>query len=54
MRLVTIKAPSGQGKSVADIAFAAGASRVSIRQARQYTSDHTETDLDVVEIDFNT
>ncbi|SFH14313.1 DUF389 domain-containing protein [Pontibacter chinhatensis] len=54
MRLVTIKAPSGQGKNIAEIAFAAGATHVSIRQARKYTSDHLETELDVVEVETAT
>ncbi|MDX5423256.1 MAG: hypothetical protein LPK14_13445 [Hymenobacteraceae bacterium] len=54
MRLVTIKAPSGQGKSVAELAFAAGASHVTIRQARKYTADQNVTDLDVVEVETAT
>ncbi|WP_266205860.1 DUF389 domain-containing protein [Pontibacter kalidii] len=54
MRLVTIKAPSGQGKEIAEIAFAAGIAHVSIRQARKYNSDHRETDLDVVEVETAT
>ena len=54
MRLVTVKAPSGQGKNIAEIAFAAGAANVSIRQERKYTADQSVTDLDVVELETAT
>jgi len=54
MRLITVKAPEGQGKNIAEVAFAAGAAQVSLRQAKQYTADHQETALDVVEIETAT
>ncbi|MBF9255714.1 hypothetical protein I2I11_20620 [Pontibacter sp. 172403-2] len=54
MRLITVKAPEGQGKNIAEVAFAAGAAQVSFRQAMQYTADHQETVLDVVEIETAT
>ncbi|MFD2247502.1 DUF389 domain-containing protein [Pontibacter ruber] len=54
MRLVTVKAPEGEGKNVADVAFAAGISQISVQQAKQYTADHQEKVLDVVEVETAT
>ncbi|MFD2998911.1 hypothetical protein ACFS7Z_00945 [Pontibacter toksunensis] len=54
MRLITVKAPEGQGRSIAEVAFAAGAAQVSMRQERQYSPDHLELPLDVVEVETAT
>ncbi|MBB6611551.1 hypothetical protein H7F15_10930 [Pontibacter sp. Tf4] len=54
MRLVTVKAPSGQGKNIAQIAFESEIEHVSILQSRQYSSNQSQTELDVVEIETAT
>ncbi|PRY07302.1 hypothetical protein CLV24_12440 [Pontibacter ummariensis] len=54
MRIITVKAPEGQGKNVANLAFAAGASQVSVRQEIRYTTDHQEKKLDVVQVETAT
>ena len=54
MRLITVKAPEGQGKNIADLAFAAGAAQVSVQQAIQYSANRQEVALDVVEVETAT
>lgn len=54
MRLVTVKAPDGQGRLIAEAAFAAGISRVSVRQEKQYSIDSKEVMLEVVEMETAT
>ena len=50
MRLITVKAPAGQGKKIMEVAFTAGASQVSMRQEELYSPNHPERALDVVEV----
>ncbi|GAB3202420.1 hypothetical protein ABID22_003877 [Pontibacter aydingkolensis] len=54
MRLITVKAPEGHGKSIAELAFTAGAKQVSVRQEKKYYPDQRETMLDVVEVETAT
>lgn len=54
MRLITVKAPEGQGKNIAEIAFSADINQVSVRQERQYKANHQEVTLDVVEAETAT
>ena len=54
MRLITVKAPQGQGRGIAEVAFAAGARQVSLSQTTKLTSDKQETSEDVVEIETAT
>ncbi|WP_276496924.1 hypothetical protein [Pontibacter litorisediminis] len=55
MRLITVKAPEGQGKSIAEVAFSSGASQVSLRQERRLSAAREETELlDVVEVETAT
>ncbi|RDV11918.1 hypothetical protein DXT99_23110 [Pontibacter diazotrophicus] len=50
MRLVTVKAPAGQGKDVVAIALEVGVSHVSVHQAKEHISDGREVTQDVVEV----
>lgn len=54
MRLITVKAPAGQGQKVMGLAFSAGILQVSMQQAKQYTPDRMERELDVVEVETDT
>ncbi|MDX5437176.1 MAG: hypothetical protein LPK03_08275 [Pontibacter sp.] len=54
MRLVIVKAPEGHGNNIAELAVAAGADQVSLRQARQFKSGNQESTLDVVEVETAT
>ncbi len=50
MRLVTIKAPSGDGKKIVEVAFEAGIVQVTVGQTQQYKPGQPESVLDVVEV----
>jgi len=54
MRQVTITAPQGSASAVAQIAFAAGISEVSISEKRILNADGSETTKDSIEIDVGT
>ncbi|ARS34690.1 hypothetical protein [Pontibacter actiniarum] len=54
MRLITVKAPEGQGKNITEVAFKAGADQVSVQQAKQHTPDRQVITLDVVEVETAT
>ena len=54
MRLITVKAPQGQGKHIVEVAFAAGSSQVSMQQAKQLSPHQQEAVLDVVELETAT
>lgn len=54
MRLITVKAPEGQGKNIAEVAFDAGIAQVSMRQENRFSPDHRVVVLDVVEMETAT
>ncbi|MDX5345944.1 MAG: hypothetical protein LPK19_01745 [Hymenobacteraceae bacterium] len=54
MRIITVKAPTGFGTNIAETAFEAGATQVTVRQEMQLTSEKKEVHLDVVEVDTAT
>lgn len=54
MRLITIRTPSGKGKSVADLAFQKGVKQVAIHSANVHRSEGQSTVQDVVEIETAT
>jgi Domain of unknown function (DUF389) len=54
VRLVRVKAPQGRGRDVAQIAFAAGISRVAIHQHQILTKDEREEITDVIDVETAT
>ncbi|WP_162052163.1 DUF389 domain-containing protein [Pontibacter pamirensis] len=54
MRLITVKAPAGEGKDVVEEALEVGVSHVSVYQAKEYLSDSKERMQDVVEVATST
>jgi hypothetical protein len=54
MRQITITAPEGSGSQVAQVAFAAGISQVSVSEKRILNADGSETIKDSIELDVGT
>ncbi len=54
MRLVMVNAPEGRGRDIAEIAFAAGISRVSHRQVVSHEADGKTQTKDVVDVETST
>ena len=54
MRLITIRAPKGQGQKVAELAFKSAIPQVSSFQAKALKADNTSEDQDIVEVESAT
>jgi hypothetical protein len=55
MRLITVKAPEGQGQNITEVAFSSGVLQVSLRQEKRLSANRQETELlDVVEVETAT
>src|SRR5207253_6469503 len=54
MRRVSVTAPEGKGKDVAQVAFAAGISEVTVTPAQSLKPDGTQTMKETVQVDTST